>query len=105
MGTKGLDAQRKGIIATAVDHTEANFFTMKKLISMYLLANYQLYSVNQMFKKYTGYPATWFFDPSVFYLFTERFEDLCEHMVSAGRAEAKVIQPLHLWKEKICTGV
>jgi hypothetical protein len=102
---RGLDPQRRGIIATATDHIEANFFTMKKLMSMFLLANYQLYSINQMFKKFTGYPATWFFDPSVFYSFTERFEDLCDHMIDAGRAEAKVIQPLHAWKEKICTGV
>jgi hypothetical protein len=85
-------------IESSVNNIISNFITMKKMMTSFVHSFHNLYASDQIFKKHTGYPATWFFDPSVFYNFTSRYEDVCENLVEATRAESSVIRPLYAWK-------
>jgi hypothetical protein len=84
----------------SVDHIITNFLTMKRMMASFLQSFHRLYTSDQLFKKYSGYPATWFFDPSVFYNFVERYEDVSDNLIEASRAESSVIRPLYAWKSK-----
>ncbi|MBE3085417.1 MAG: hypothetical protein IMZ64_04295, partial [Bacteroidetes bacterium] len=79
----------------SVDYVIADFMALKKIMATLVTTHYPLYDVNPMFKKYTDYPATWFFDPSVFYNFSERYKDASDNLINLVRAEASVIKPLY----------
>jgi hypothetical protein len=85
----------------SINHIVTNFLTMKRMMASYLQSFHRLYASDQLFKKYTGYPATWFFDPSVFFNFMERYEDVSDNLIEASRAESAVIRPLYAWKIKV----
>jgi hypothetical protein len=93
------DAAVQKIIQASVNHVSANFMTMKKLLASFITSQYSLYDIDKNFKKYTGYPATWFFDPSVFYNFKESYKDVSDSLVEAVKAEASVVRPLYAWHE------
>jgi hypothetical protein len=84
----------------SVDHVITNFLTMKRMMASFLQSFHRLYTSDQLFKKCSGYPATWFFDPSVFYNFVERYEDVSDNLIEASRAESIIIRPLYAWKSK-----
>jgi hypothetical protein len=84
----------KKSVQESVDHITADFLAFKKVLATLILSQYPLYDINPIFKKYTDYPATWFFDPSVFYNFSERYKDASDTLVNVVRAEASVIRPL-----------
>jgi hypothetical protein len=94
----------KKILRSAIAQVINNFDTVKRVSSEMLCSFNPLYNVNQVFKKYTGYPATWYFDPSVFYSFTERYKDASDNLIDMARAESAIIRPLQLWKNRF-TGV
>ena len=75
----------------------SDFMTMKKIMASYLIACHKLYGINKVSKIHTGYPATWFFDPSVLYNFMEKYEDMSDHLVAAARSESSLIRPLYVW--------
>lgn len=91
----------KKAVENSVNHISSDFLTMKKMMASFLHTYHNLYASDSFFKKQTGYPATWFFDPSVFYNFTERYEDISENLIEATRAESSVIRPLYAWKIKV----
>lgn len=95
------DPRVKKIIQESIDHVAADFMTMKKLMASLVKAYYPLYNIDPVIKKCTDYPATWFFDPSVFYNFSERYKDASDNLIGAVRAEASTIQPLYAWKMKV----
>jgi hypothetical protein len=91
------DPNVKRTVQESVDYMAADFMAMKKLLASLVLSHYPLYDINPTFKKYTDYPATWFFDPSVFYNFSERYKDASDNLIDIVRAEASVINPLYAW--------
>ena len=93
--------KRANILKTAVAKVLDNFFTVKRLSAETFSSFNPLYNVDKAFKKYTEYPATWYFEPSVFYNFTEKYKDASDHMIDLARAEASIIRPLHFWKIKV----
>ena len=95
------DSNIKKLLQTAVNHVTADFLTMKKYLASLVLSHYPLYDIDRTFKKHTGYPATWFFDPSVYYNFTERYKDASDGLIEAVRAEASVVRPLYAWHLKV----
>jgi hypothetical protein len=94
-------AYPKPFIASAVNHVINDFLTLKKAMSTILMKFQDLYNLDAISKKATGYPITWFFDPSVYYSFVEGYEDMSDHLVEAARAQNNVIAPLYSWKIKI----
>jgi hypothetical protein len=95
------DPQVKKAVQESIDHVAADFMAMKKLMAFLIMSHYPLYSIDPVMKKYTDYPATWFFDPSVFYNFSERYKDASDNLIDAVRTEASTIQPLYAWKMKV----
>jgi hypothetical protein len=61
---------------------------------------YPLFSIDEMFKKATGYPTTWAFDPSTFYDFQFCYDGLVKNLVRLAKTELAVIEPLFVWKVK-----
>lgn len=96
------DPTIKRLVQESVDHVVADFMGTKKLLASLLNTQYPLYDINPLFKKHTDYPATWFFDPSVFYNFTERYKDASDILIEAVRTEASVIRPLYNWFQSTC---
>jgi hypothetical protein len=95
------DPRIKKSVQESVDHIIADFMGTKKLLASLISSHYPLYNINPLFKKHTDYPATWFFDPSVFYSFTERYKDASDNLIEAVRTEASVIRPMYAWKIKV----
>jgi len=95
------DPAVKKLVQESVDHVVADFMGTKKLLASLINSQYPLYNINPLFKKHTDYPATWFFDPSVFYNFTERYKDASDSLIEAVRTEASVIRPLYAWQIKV----
>lgn len=93
--------QPKSFISGAVNHVVNDFLTFKKVMSSILMKFQDLYRLNAISKKATGYPITWIFDPTVYYNFIEGYEDMSDHLVEAARAHNNVIAPLYSWKIKI----
>jgi len=91
------DPNVQKIIEAYVNNIVNDFMRAKKLLASVMGSYYQLYDINNTFKKHTGYPATWFFDPSVFYNFSERYKDASDNLIDAVRTEASVIRPLYGW--------
>jgi hypothetical protein len=82
------------IIAAAVNQTNRHFGTIKTSLSECLCSLHPLYDINSIFKKYTGYPATWFYDPTTYYSFSERFKDASDHLIELARSENSILKPL-----------
>ena len=101
MGSNLNDSNVKRVVQESVDHIVADFMGTKKLLASLINTQYPLYDINPLFKKHTDYPATWFFDPSVFYNFTERYKDASDSLIEAVRTEASVIRPLYNWQTKV----
>ena len=101
MGQNFNDPNIKKIAQESVDHVVADFMGTKKLLASLINSHYSLYDINPLFKKHTDYPATWFFDPSVFYNFTERYKDASDSLIEVVRTEASVIRPLYAWQTKV----
>ena len=95
------DPTIKKLVQESVNHVVADFMGTKKLLASLLNTQYPLYDINPLFKKHTDYPVTWFFDPSVFYNFSERYKDASDSLIEAVRTEASVISPLYTWKTKV----
>lgn len=91
------EAGVKRLVQAAVSRIAADFLMMKKLLASLVLSHYPLYDMDNTFKKHTGYPATWFFDPSAYYNFTERYKDASDGLIEAVRSEASVVRPLYTW--------
>jgi len=102
MDSNHIDCQGvKKSISNSVNHIATDFMNMKRLFASVLISHYPLYSVDHLFKKNTGYPATWFFDPSIFYNFTEQYKNASDNLIDMVREEASVVRPLYSWKFKV----
>ena len=89
---------KKETIAGAISGIFDDFFTTKVLVSKMAQALYPLFSIDGMFKKATGYPTTWAFDPSTFYDFQFCYDGLVKGLVRLAKSESFVIEPLSVWK-------
>jgi len=88
----------------AVSRISENFIPVKNMISSLAQILHRLYDIDWVFKKYTGYPTTWFFNSSVFYDFLYSFENLIKSLIKTASIESGFIEPLLVWKVKT-TGV
>lgn len=75
-----------------------NFSFLKSFMSRLAQDLQALYSIDKDFKSRVGYPATWFFNPSIFMNFTYEYENLIDHLMKTASLEADIIEPLMLWK-------
>jgi hypothetical protein len=91
-------AIKKESIDKTVTGLAKDFFTTKELISKMAQVLYPLFSIDGMFKKATGYPTTWAFDPSTFYDFKFNYDELIKGLVRLAKSEASVIEPMFIWK-------
>jgi hypothetical protein len=91
---------KKEAMDELVKNISNNFFQIKRVIGSMAQNLYALFDIDKTFKKATGYPATWFFDSSIFYDFKYNFENLVKSMIRCARLEADVIGPLFVWKVK-----
>ena len=82
-------------VEESIDHVITSFRTMKSLMASFMQSFHGLYASDTLFKKHTGYPATWFYDPSVFFNFKERYADISDNLILASRDESSVIRPLY----------
>lgn len=87
-------AGSKQIIGETASDMECKFQSIKKAISTLAQSLYRLSSIDGVFKKSTGYPATWFFDSSVFYDFLYNYENLVASLIKTARFESNVMVPL-----------
>jgi hypothetical protein len=76
------------------------FSTMKSFMSHLVCASQPLYSIDSVFKSRVGYPATWFFNPSIYMNFLFEHDNLIDHIIKAASVESDVIEPLLIWKVK-----
>jgi len=95
------DINVKRTVQESVDHIVADFLSSKRLLASLITSHYPLFDINPTFKKYTDYPATWYFDPSVYYSFSERYKDASDNLIDLVRVEASTIRPLYDWKIKV----
>jgi hypothetical protein len=86
--------QTKDIIGKAIK----NFSIIKSYMSGLVQASQKLYSIDSLFKSEVGYPATWFFNGSIYNDYMLDHENLVDHLIKSASLEAKVIEPLLLWK-------
>ena len=75
-----------------------NFSFIKSFMSKVAQNLHSLYVIDKDFKARVGYPATWFFNPSIFMNFTYEYENLMDHMIKTASLETEVIEPLLVWK-------
>jgi len=81
-----------------------NFAMLKSLMSELAKVLHRLYVIDNAFKTCIGYPATWFFDGSIFQDFLFEYENLIGHLIKSASLETNTIEPLLVWKIKL-TGV
>jgi len=74
------------------------FRDIKDTMSKTAQVTYRLFDADRTFKKEAGYPATWFFPPSVYYDFLYNFESLVKGIVKAASLEMSAIMPLFAWR-------
>jgi hypothetical protein len=93
--TAGLS---KSMVKQAVGETATDvvdkFMQIKKGMSVLAETLYRLSSIDGVFKTSTGYPATWFFDSSVFYDFLYNYENLVASLIKTARIESSTMVPL-----------
>jgi|GEM_PF-6873984 hypothetical protein len=73
-----------------------NYNDLKTVTATLLRTYYPMYNINSSFKQYTGYPATWYYDPSVFYNFVERYKDASDNLIELTKYDNSIIAPLTL---------
>lgn len=95
------DSNIKKLIKTSMEQVSHGTKTMKNLSSSLLLSHYPLFQVDKEFRKATGYPVTWFFDPSCYYNFSESYKDASDNLLEVTKLETSVIQPLFQWQSKV----
>jgi hypothetical protein len=78
-----------------------DFFTIKKAMSNMVHALYDLYDIDWVFKKYAGYPTTWFFNSSIFFNFINGYDTMVENLIKAVKIESDMIEPLFVWNIKV----
>jgi len=81
-----------------IGKTIRNFSLIKSFMSGLVQASQNLYSIDNLFKSKIGYPATWFFNGSIYNDYMLDHENLVDHLIKSASLEAKVIEPLLLWK-------
>ena len=67
-----------------------NFYPIKELLLGMAPVLDKLYKIDASFKKHTGYPATWFFNPSLFYDFQYNYENLMDHIIGFPSIEKNI---------------
>jgi hypothetical protein len=95
------DGLVRSTVKSAVEHMTSKFLSMKKCLASMIIDYYNLYAIDKTFKKHTGYPATWYFDPSAYYNFTESYKDASDNLIEATRLEASVLRPMQEWQTKL----
>lgn len=85
-------------IKEAAGNIVSNFSLIKSLLSKYAQNLYKLYIIDSAFKSYMGYPATWFFDGSIFMDFIFEYNNLLKNLIKLVLIEKSVIEPLLVWK-------
>lgn len=85
-------------IKEAAGNIVSNFSLIKSLLSKYAQNLYKLYTIDSAFKSYMGYPATWFFDGSIFMDFIFEYNNLLKNLIKLVLIEKSVIEPLLVWK-------
>jgi hypothetical protein len=78
-----------------------NFSTTKSFISRLAQSLRSLHTIDRVFKANTGYPATWFFDPTTYMDFNYEYGNLINNLIKTASIESEVIEPLLLWKIKM----
>jgi len=58
----------------------SDFNEIKSFMTRLAMSLARLNRIDGVFKKYTGYPATWFFNPSLFYDFQYNYDTLTDHI-------------------------
>ena len=78
-----------------------NFSQLKSFKSVLAQVLLPLYKIDASFKSHVGYPATWFFNSSIFHDFLFEYESLIDNMVKCASLESKTIETLLVWKIKL----
>jgi hypothetical protein len=76
-----------------------NYKRVKSQLSELISTCYPIYNINSSFKKYTGYPATWYYDPTLFYNFVEKYKDAADNLIDLTKHEKTVVMPLSSWNK------
>lgn len=97
--TAGLSKSmvKQSVGETAVDMID-KFLKIKKDMSVLSETLYRLSSIDGVFKTSTGYPATWFFDSSIFYDFLYNYENLVASLIKTARIESSTMIPLRWFR-------
>jgi len=96
-------ALNKEAVKGAIEGFIKGFELIKTHVSRLGQVLWPLYKIDNTFKQYTGYPATWFLMSSILMDFLYEYEQLLENMVKNAEIEQKVMTPLVALK--ITTGV
>lgn len=75
-----------------------DFFIIKETLSKMAQVLHPLSVMDETFRKATGYPMTWVFDPSTFYDFQLCYDKLMKNFVRLAKSEQSIIEPLFVWK-------
>lgn len=89
---------QKAKLPQIIEPIISGFFNMKHILSSMTESFYPLYSIDGVCKKHAGYPATWFFDSSIFYDFGFNYDNLVKNLIKTAHMESNVIVPLFAWK-------
>jgi len=86
---------------TVVGGAIENFSKLKSYMSCLAQASQKLYVIDNVFKSRVGYPATWFFNGSIYMDYLFDHENLVDHLIKMASLESCVIEPLLVWKIKM----
>lgn len=89
---------KKELLANAVAGLVKDFFVLKGLVSKMAQSLHPLSDIDRVFKKATGYPTTWAFDPATFYDFQYCYDGLIKGLVRMAKSELSTVEPLFVWK-------
>jgi len=78
-----------------------NFSLLKSFKSVLAQTLLPLYKIDASFKSHVGYPATWFFNSSIFHDFLFEYDSLIDNMVKCASLESETIETLLVWKIKL----
>jgi hypothetical protein len=77
-----------------------SFSTTKSFMSKLAQSLQSLHTIDRVFKAHTGYPATWFFDPTTYMDFNFEYGNLISNLIKTASIESEIVEPLLLWKIK-----
>jgi len=89
---------KKDLLANSVTGIVKDFFVLKSFVSKMAQSLHPLSEIDKVFKKATGYPTTWAFDPATFYDFQYCYDGLIKSLVRMAKAELSTVEPLFVWK-------